>query len=71
MPFEAKKNLSDTEITAMIKVSKVKAVRRIPDPSTGDYWYWPAEMATHAWGAEYLGIPYEAYGGGQVLMLDD
>jgi hypothetical protein len=69
--FEPRKNLSDDEIRDLIKASRLKAVRHITDPRNGDKWYWPAEQATHAWGAEHLGVPYEAYGGGPVLMLED
>jgi hypothetical protein len=68
--FEARKNLTDGEIAAMIRASKVKAVRRITDPCTGDHWYWPAEMATHAEGAEKLGVPYEKRPGkGDIITL--
>lgn len=69
--FEPCKNLSEAEIIEMITASRLKAVRHITDPRNGDNWYWPAEQATHAWGAEFLGVPYEARGGGPVLMLDD
>lgn len=69
--FEPETNLSPSEIAAMIKASRVGAVRRIHDPKTGDYWYWPAEMALHGWGAKLLGVDYDTYGGGEVLMLED
>jgi len=70
MPFEPKKNLAPDEIAEMVKASGNEAVRRIHDPRTGDYWYWPAEMATHAEGAEYLGIPYDKRPGeGDIITL--
>ena len=59
MEFEAKKNLSTSEIATLIEVSKHKAVRRIVDPRNGDLWYWKAELATHADGAQKLGVPYD------------
>lgn len=68
--FVAHKDLSAEEIRDLIRTSKLKAVRTITDPRDGTRWYWDASMATHAWGARYLGVPYEAYGGGQVLLLD-
>jgi hypothetical protein len=68
--FEARKNLTDDEIAAMIRASKVKAVRRITDPRTGDNWYWPAEMATHREGADQLAVPYDKRSGeGDILTL--
>ena len=57
--FEAQKNLKPGEIIALIGRSKHKAVRRIADPRSGDIWYWKAELATHAEGAEKLGVPYD------------
>lgn len=70
MPFEAKKNLTPDDIAAMVKASTQEAVRRIHDPHSGDYWYWPAEMATHAEGAEKLGIPYDKRPGeGDIITI--
>jgi hypothetical protein len=57
--FEAQKNLKPDEIIALIDRSKHKAVRRITDPRSGDIWYWKAELATHAEGAEALNVPYD------------
>jgi len=48
MQFDAKKNITQAEIEAMIEASKHKAVRRIADPRNGDLWYWKAELGTHA-----------------------
>ena len=59
MQFEAKKNLSNSEIATLIEVSKHRAVRRIVDPRNGDLWYWKAELGTHAEGAQKLGVPYD------------
>jgi hypothetical protein len=42
--FEAQKNLKPHEIIALIEQSKHKAVRRITDTRTGDFWYWKAEL---------------------------
>ena len=59
MQFEAKKNLSNSEIATLIELSKHRAVRRIVDPRNGDLWYWKAELGTHAEGARKLGVPYD------------
>jgi hypothetical protein len=68
--FEAQKNLKPHEIIALIEQSKHKAVRRITDTRTGDFWYWKAELATHAEGAEKLGVPYDRRPGeGDILTL--
>ena len=54
----------------LIGRSKHKAVRRIADPRSGDIWYWKAELATHAEGAEKLGVPYDRRPGeGDILTL--
>jgi hypothetical protein len=69
MKFSARKNLTPAEIVALIAESKHKAVRRIEDPRTGDFWYWRAELATHAEGAVKLGVPYDRKPGeGDILI---
>ena len=68
--FPARKNLDPAAIADLIGSSKVRAVRMITDYRNGDKWYWPAELATHAYGARYLGVPYDPIGGGLVLVLD-
>jgi hypothetical protein len=70
MNFEAKKNITPAEIAALITASKHKAVRRIEDTRNGDFWYWKAELATHAEGAAKLGVPYDKRPGeGDILTL--
>jgi len=64
------KNPTEEEITALIKSSKLKCVRKISDPSTGDLWYWPAEQGTHAEGADFLNIAYDKEPGtGEIVVL--
>ena len=70
MRFEAKKNLTASEIADLIDKSRHKAVRRITDPRNGDHWYWIAELGTHAEGARKLGVPYDKRPGeGDLLTL--
>jgi hypothetical protein len=64
------KNPDDDEITAIIRRSRHGAARRIVDYRSGDVWVWPAEIATHAEGAEKLGVPYDKRPGeGDILTL--
>jgi hypothetical protein len=71
MQFDAKKNITQAEIEAMIEASKHKAVGRIADPRNGDLWYWKAELGTHAEGARKLGVPYDKRpGDGDILTLE-
>jgi hypothetical protein len=53
----ATKNPDDATVAGIILGSRHRAARRIVDPNTGDVWVWAAEEATHAEGAERLGIP--------------
>lgn len=65
------KNPSDSEVATMIRGSKHKAARMIRDDATGDRYVWPFERATHAEGAELIGITYtRPAGSGDVLFLD-
>ena len=66
----ATKNPDDATVIGIIRGSRHKAARRIVDPNTGDEWVWPAEEATHAEGAERLGVPYDKKPGeGDILTL--
>ena len=68
--FEAQKNLKPGEIIALIGRSKHKAVRRIADPRSGEHLVLKAELATHAEGAEKVGVPYDRRPGeGGILTL--
>ena len=70
MQFKAHKNLTPDKLTKLIKCSTEQAVRRIKDETTGDVWYWRAELGTHAEGAKILGIPYyKKPGEGDILIL--
>ena len=71
MSFTPLRNLEGPAIAALVRQSKYGAVRRVRDPRTGDFWYWRCEQATHAQGARRLGIPYDPYGGGEVLILTE
>jgi len=60
-----------TDIRKLASLSPSRTLRRICDGETGMYWYWPAEMATHAEGAAVLGIPYDRPpGAGEIVTVD-
>jgi hypothetical protein len=68
--FEPLKNPSTAAIRALAGKSKHDACRRICDPRSGDFWYWPFEQATHAEGASVLGVPYDRKPGeGDVIFI--
>lgn len=68
--FEAHKNPDEEAVRALIHGSKHRAVRRIRDERSGDYWYWDAALATHAEGAAKLDVPYDKRPGeGDILTL--
>ena len=56
MSFNAVKNPDGSTIGKLAAQSPSHKIRRILDPRTRAYWYWPAEQATHAEAAERLGI---------------
>jgi hypothetical protein len=67
----ATKNPDPEQIADFIRASAHRAARRIIDPRSGDVWVWPAEQATHAEGAERLGVPYDKKPGeGDILTGD-
>ncbi|MGN6582237.1 MAG: hypothetical protein ACTHJV_00885 [Rhizobiaceae bacterium] len=68
--FTPLKNPSDTAVKELLRGSKNGAVRRIHDERNGDFWYWDFDQATHAEGANILGIPYSRRPGeGDVVFL--
>ena len=69
--FTPKKNPTKQDLTDILTASRHAAARRVQDPASGDFWYWPFEQATHAEGADKLGIPYHRKpGDGDVIFLD-
>jgi len=68
--FTPIKNPTHAQLEAIIRQSEVGCARRITDFSTGDQWVWDAAQATHAEGANYLGIDYALRPGeGDILVL--
>ena len=67
MRFDAMKNPDGSAIGKLATQSPTRKVRRILDPVTLEYWYWPAEQATHAEAAERLGIT-GALGGDDIVV---
>ena len=67
MRFDALKNPDGSAIGELARRSPSGKVRRILDPETLAYWYWPAEQATHAEAAERLGIT-DALGGDDIVV---
>lgn len=69
--FAPVRNPTAEQVASLVARSRHRAARRIVDPATGDEWYWPAELATHAEGAAKLGIPYDRPpGAGDIVTLD-
>jgi hypothetical protein len=72
MAVKALKNPTEAQIRALVDESKYKAARRIQDPRSGDFYYWPAEQGTHRQGADYLMVPYDRPpGAGDIITFDD
>jgi len=57
--MHAIRNPMPKAVRKIIRGSKLRAARRIVDPRNGDVWVWDASDATHADGAEALGVPYD------------
>lgn len=69
--FEPQREPTEEQMRAMFAASKHRALRRIWDEERQCYWYWPFEQATHAEGAERLGVTYDRPpGAGDVGMED-
>jgi hypothetical protein len=63
------KNPTPVQIRRIIETSAHTAARRIHDPRTNDWYYWPAEDGYHAAGAELLGVPYDQPAGGGDIVV--
>lgn len=69
--MNATRNPTPDEVRAIVRGSRHRAARRIVDNRNGDVWVWPAEQATHAQGANELGVPYDRPpGAGDIITLD-
>lgn len=67
-PFTAVRNPTREQFAALFAASASRTLRRIQD---GDgYWYWPCEQATHAKGAERLGVAYSRKPGEGDIVVD-
>lgn len=60
------KNPTPDEIAEIINSSEHKAAKWIKDTSTGDVWYWPAEVRFHRDAAASVGV--EDYEKGMAVL---
>lgn len=68
--FTPIQDATEDDLRALLDQSPSRTLRCIVDPSTGISWCWPAEQATHAQGAERLGVPYFLPPGAGEIIAD-